>query len=129
MPFLLLPQVTAHTDRPGYEPISSTLWRQREDYCARLIQSAWRKIHCPAESDPETASALYCTVLNFLKALTSLNDREHALNHVYYFKMKQVSETTEEGDDEDDNDSERLEDEKKPLKSSLKVILDDRVYL
>ena len=43
--------------------------------------------------------------------------------------MKQVSETTEEGDDEDDNDSERLEDEKKPLKSSLKVILDDRVYL
>ena len=38
-----LGEVTAHTDRPGYEPISSTLWRQREDYCARLIQSAWRK--------------------------------------------------------------------------------------
>ena len=37
-----LGEVTAHTDRPGYEPISSTLWRQREDYCARLIQSAWR---------------------------------------------------------------------------------------
>lgn len=38
-----LGEVTAHTDRPGYEPISSTLWRQREDYCARLIQSAWRR--------------------------------------------------------------------------------------
>ena len=30
-------------DRPGYEPISSTLWRQREEHCARLIQGAWRK--------------------------------------------------------------------------------------
>ncbi|XP_034184264.1 sodium voltage-gated channel paralytic isoform X2 [Osmia lignaria lignaria] len=27
----------------GYEPVSSTLWRQREEYCARLIQNAWRK--------------------------------------------------------------------------------------
>ncbi len=33
-----LGEVTAHADRPGYDPISSTLWRQREDYCARLIQ-------------------------------------------------------------------------------------------
>ena len=38
-----LGEVTAHADRPGYEPISSTLWRQREDYCARLIQGAWRR--------------------------------------------------------------------------------------
>ena len=38
-----LGEVTAHTDRPGYEPISSTLWRQREDYCARLIQTAWKR--------------------------------------------------------------------------------------
>ena len=30
-------------ERPGYEPVSSTLWRQREEYCARLIQQAWRK--------------------------------------------------------------------------------------
>ncbi|XP_018330937.1 sodium channel protein para isoform X3 [Agrilus planipennis] len=28
---------------PGYEPVSSTLWRQREEYSARLIQNAWRK--------------------------------------------------------------------------------------
>lgn len=27
----------------GYEPVSSTLWRQREEYCARLIQHAWRR--------------------------------------------------------------------------------------
>ncbi|XP_039291754.1 sodium channel protein para isoform X2 [Nilaparvata lugens] len=30
-------------DEVGYEPVSSTLWRQREEYCARLIQNAWRK--------------------------------------------------------------------------------------
>ena len=38
-----LGEVTAQADRPGYEPISSTLWRQREEYCARMIQSVWRK--------------------------------------------------------------------------------------
>ena len=39
-----LGEVTAQADRPGYEPISSTLWRQREEYCASLIQKAW-KVH------------------------------------------------------------------------------------
>nr|AMD09816.1 sodium channel alpha subunit [Acartia hudsonica] len=38
-----LGEVTAQADRPGYSPISSTLWRQREEYCARMIQSVWRK--------------------------------------------------------------------------------------
>ena len=33
-----LGEVTAQADRPGYDPISSTLWRQREEYCARMIQ-------------------------------------------------------------------------------------------
>ena len=42
-------QVTAHTDRPGYDPISSTLWRQREDYCARLIQNAWKRARIDEE--------------------------------------------------------------------------------
>jgi len=42
-----LGEVTAQADRPGYEPISSTLWRQREEYCARMIQSAWRKQNLP----------------------------------------------------------------------------------
>ena len=36
-------QVTAQADRPGYDPISSTLWRQREEYCARMIQTVWRR--------------------------------------------------------------------------------------
>nr|XP_045613229.1 sodium channel protein para-like isoform X8 [Procambarus clarkii] len=36
-------EVAPAPDRPGYEPVSSTLWRQREEYCARLIQQAWRK--------------------------------------------------------------------------------------
>ncbi|XP_053974046.1 sodium channel protein para isoform X19 [Hylaeus volcanicus] len=35
--------VQARPDEAGYEPVSSTLWRQREEYCARLIQNAWRK--------------------------------------------------------------------------------------
>ena len=30
-------------ERPGYIPVSSTLWRQREEYCAKLIQQCWRK--------------------------------------------------------------------------------------
>ncbi|XP_071512580.1 sodium channel protein para isoform X17 [Panulirus ornatus] len=36
-------EVAPAPDRPGYEPVSSTLWRQREEYCARLIQQAWRR--------------------------------------------------------------------------------------
>lgn len=38
-----LGEVGPAIDRPGYEPVSSTLWRQREEYCARLIQQAWRR--------------------------------------------------------------------------------------
>jgi voltage-gated sodium channel type II alpha len=34
--------ITAHSDRPGYDPISSTLWRQREEHCVRMIQKLWR---------------------------------------------------------------------------------------
>lgn len=30
-------------ERPGYDPVSSTLWRQREENCARLIQHAWKR--------------------------------------------------------------------------------------
>ncbi|XP_055621144.1 sodium channel protein para isoform X24 [Toxorhynchites rutilus septentrionalis] len=38
-----LGEVQQRPDEVGYEPVSSTLWRQREEYCARLIQHAWRK--------------------------------------------------------------------------------------
>uniref|UniRef100_T1JEU7 Sodium channel protein n=1 Tax=Strigamia maritima TaxID=126957 RepID=T1JEU7_STRMM len=43
------------TDRPGYEVISSTLWRQREEFCARLIQKAWRKHRGKAHSTSSAA--------------------------------------------------------------------------
>ncbi|XP_072152220.1 sodium channel protein para isoform X7 [Bemisia tabaci] len=36
-------EVNLRPDEVGYDPVSSTLWRQREEYCARLIQNAWRK--------------------------------------------------------------------------------------
>ncbi|XP_028027718.1 sodium channel protein para isoform X36 [Bombyx mandarina] len=39
-------------EEAGYEPVSSTLWRQREEYCARLIQHAWRR-HRRAHEEPE----------------------------------------------------------------------------
>lgn len=48
-----LGEVTAHTDRPGYKPISSTLWRKREEFCASLIQKAWRKHRGRAEPGTE----------------------------------------------------------------------------
>ncbi|XP_065166084.1 sodium channel protein para isoform X6 [Atheta coriaria] len=38
-----LAEVSGRPNEVGYEPVSSTLWRQREEYCARLIQNAWRK--------------------------------------------------------------------------------------
>ncbi|XP_076261232.1 sodium voltage-gated channel paralytic isoform X20 [Rhynchophorus ferrugineus] len=38
-----LSEVQPKPNEVGYEPVSSTLWRQREEYCARLIQNAWRK--------------------------------------------------------------------------------------
>ena len=41
---IFLFQVTTFADRPGYERTSSSLWKQREEYCASLIQKAW-KVH------------------------------------------------------------------------------------
>jgi voltage-gated sodium channel type II alpha len=35
-------QVATFADRPGYERTSSSLWKQREEYCAALIQKAWK---------------------------------------------------------------------------------------
>lgn len=50
-----LGEVAARPDEIGYEPVSSTLWRQREEYCARLIQIAWRKhkTHKPDGEDED----------------------------------------------------------------------------
>ena len=46
-------------DRPGYQRISSSLWKQREDYCAGLIQKAWkfhklRNTESHTDVDPHT---------------------------------------------------------------------------
>ena len=34
-------QASLSADRPGYERTSSSLWKQREEYCAALLQRAW----------------------------------------------------------------------------------------
>ena len=47
-----LGEVTAQADRPGYDPISSTLWRQREEYCARMIQTVWRRNYKQSDDAP-----------------------------------------------------------------------------
>ena len=38
-------KVTTFADGPGYERTSSSLWKQREVYCAVLIQQVWRDHH------------------------------------------------------------------------------------
>ena len=38
----ILSKVATFADRPGYERTSSSLWKQREEYCAALIQKAWK---------------------------------------------------------------------------------------
>ncbi|UYV77086.1 para [Cordylochernes scorpioides] len=38
-----LTEAVPNKDIEGYEPISSTTWRQREEYAARVIQQAWRR--------------------------------------------------------------------------------------
>ena len=59
--------MTTFTDRPGYLRVSSSLWKQREDYCASLIQKAWKfhklrqtESHTeePATGDEEEESSL-----------------------------------------------------------------------
>ena len=41
-PFTICLKVATFSDRPGYERTSSSLWKQREEYCAALIQKAWK---------------------------------------------------------------------------------------
>jgi voltage-gated sodium channel type II alpha len=48
--------VTTFADRPGYERTSSSLWKQREEYCASLIQKAW-KVHKTRASGASTSKA------------------------------------------------------------------------
>merc|ERR1711974_593571 len=52
-------KVATFADRPGYQRISSSLWKQREDYCAEVIQEAWhhhklRNTEDHTDVDPQT---------------------------------------------------------------------------
>ncbi|XP_059479446.1 sodium channel protein para isoform X5 [Neocloeon triangulifer] len=49
-----LGEVNTRPGEVGYDPVSSTLWRQREEYCARLIQNAWRKHKNNARNKPSS---------------------------------------------------------------------------
>eukprot|EP00094_Tigriopus_californicus_P000958 TCALIF_00927-PA protein Name:"Similar to para Sodium channel protein para (Drosophila melanogaster)" AED:0.11 eAED:0.11 QI:164/0.70/0.5/1/1/1/18/32/1532 len=42
-------KVTTFADRPGYERVSSSVWKQRESYCASLIQRSF-KYHASLQS-------------------------------------------------------------------------------
>ncbi|KAL0821039.1 hypothetical protein ABMA28_005677 [Loxostege sticticalis] len=60
-------------DEVGYEPVSSTLWRQREEYCARLIQHAWRRhrrAHGEGEAGAEAEGAAGAATAVLLDAVT-----------------------------------------------------------
>ncbi|XP_037808788.1 sodium channel protein para isoform X2 [Lucilia sericata] len=48
-------EIAARPDTEGYDPVSSTLWRQREEYCARLIQTAWRRYKYGEPADAKAA--------------------------------------------------------------------------
>nr|UQT18688.1 sodium channel alpha subunit [Liriomyza trifolii] len=51
-------EIALRPDTAGYIPVSSTLWRQREEYCARLIQHAWRHFKdIPQPADVRAAAA------------------------------------------------------------------------
>lgn len=49
-------EIAARPDTEGYDPVSSTLWRQREEYCTKLIQTAWRR-HKYGEPEGDDAAA------------------------------------------------------------------------
>lgn len=50
-------EIQTRPDEVDYEPVSSTLWRQREEYCARVIQNAWKKYKLIAKPQLEEESA------------------------------------------------------------------------
>lgn len=44
-------EIQTRPDEVDYEPVSSTLWRQREEYCAMVIQNAYKKYRYDDEAD------------------------------------------------------------------------------
>lgn len=51
-------EIAARPDTEGYEPVSSTLWRQREEYCTRVIQRAWHKYKYGEPEEKPTEEAV-----------------------------------------------------------------------
>uniref|UniRef100_A0A1B0ATG3 Sodium channel protein n=1 Tax=Glossina palpalis gambiensis TaxID=67801 RepID=A0A1B0ATG3_9MUSC len=51
-------EIAARPDTEGYEPVSSTLWRQREEYCTRVIQRAWHKYKYGEPEEKATEEAV-----------------------------------------------------------------------
>lgn len=50
-------EIQTRPEEAGYEPVSSTLWRMREVYCAIIIQNSWRKFTRQAKERSEAAAA------------------------------------------------------------------------
>lgn len=46
-------EIQTRPDEVDYEPVSSTLWRQREEYCAKVIQTAYMKYKSRQASNEE----------------------------------------------------------------------------
>ena len=89
-----LDEVAMAADRPpDYDPVSSTLWRQREEYCARLIQNAWRRHRIKRDEAPSPAPSLH-------RSPQSDDDEEE--------------EEEEEEDDEEDDDDDEDDDPSRP---------------
>jgi hypothetical protein len=70
-----------HHDRPGYEPISSTLWRQREHFCARRIQAMWRanvkqKIQARAMAEENNGAAFLETKVHIVNEVDRLSNSD-----------------------------------------------------
>lgn len=52
--FYILLQVNQHPDRPGYERVSSTQQKQREQFCATIIKRCWKSSRQTSPSSAET---------------------------------------------------------------------------
>jgi hypothetical protein len=67
-----LVQAAANANRPGYTPVSSTLWRQREEHCATIIQRFWRGNKGVALIKPTTSSTTTAQLMKSILIDTTL---------------------------------------------------------
>lgn len=89
--------VTVIADRVGYEPVSSTLWRQREDFCARLVQNAWRRYRAanPKREENENGeSGKGEDEINEISSAVVLDEESGALKFLIQKSTSAVSDIT-----------------------------------